>query len=389
MEANRQLAIATVAFVVAFAFWGQVSALAPLIKLELGLGAGEVSVLVALPVLLGSVGRIPLGLLADRFGGRRVMAALLIGALVPALGLAMSRTSEALLAWTLVAGLLGTSFAVGVVFTSKWFPGSVQGTALGLFGMGNIGQSLASFTAPTLAERLGSWHHVPLVFGAACVLWGLVFLLCARDAERPAADARRGMAEILRGSKVAWYLCWFYFVTFGGFIALSVYLPILLTQRYGLELADAGWRTAGFVALATLARPVGGWLADRHGGPPVLIAVFASVVIDALLLVPESFLTFTVGALSFAFAAGAGNGAVFKLVPEHFPEDTGAVTGLVGAFGGLGGFFPPILLGLLMDWTGSYTLGFLGLGAAALACCLLAVHLQRCVPIRAEPGAAF
>ncbi len=388
-ESNRQLALATIGFVLAFALWGQISALAPLIKRDLGLGAGQVSLLVALPVLLGSIGRIPLGILADRFGGRLVMSALLIAAIIPAIGVASSHSHLALMGWALVLGLMGTSFAVGVAFSSKWYPAGMQGTALGIFGMGNIGQSVASFAAPALAERLGSWHHVPVIFGAACLSWGLVFVVFARDAERPVARVQRGMAEILGRSPLAWILCLFYFVTFGGFIALSVYLPILLTNRYGLDLGDAGWRTAGFVALATFSRPLGGWLADRHGGPLVLAGVFAVIVVDALLLVPASFVTFTAGALSFAFVAGVGNGAVFKLVPEHFPDDVGAVTGLVGAFGGLGGFFPPILLGVLIETTGSYALGFLGLAIAAFGCGLMALRLHRGAAYRPAPEGVY
>ena len=376
-ESTRQLTLATVAFVLAFAMWGQIGALAPMIREELGLSASQISLLVALPVLLGSLGRIPLGILTDRHGGRLVMSILLLLAAVPAIGLAFSQSYPLIIMWSLVLGLLGTSFAVGVTYCSKWFPPAVQGTALGVFGIGNIGQSLAVFAAPALAVMLGSWHHVPLIFGAACVIWGLVFLAAARDAAPPEPRASRPIGEILRRTPMVWMLCAFYFVTFGGFIALSIYLPTLLTDRYALTLADAGLRTSIFVALATLSRPVGGWLADRYGGSSVLAAVFAVVAVDAALLIPESIFTFTAGALSFALVAGIGNGAVFKLVPEHFPDETGAATGLVGAFGGLGGFFPPILLGVLMEWTGSYTLGFCGLSLTAMACLAVVRQLQR------------
>ena len=177
------------------------------------------------------------------------------------------------------------------------------------------------------------------------------------------------MIAVLRRAPTAWLLGAFYFLTFGGFVAFSIYLPTLLRAQFGLAPADAGFRAAGFVVLATLMRPVGGWLADRIGGAQVLSWVFGGVAAFALLLTWPSMVPFTVGALACAMLMGLGNGAVFKLVPEHFPKDTGTVTGLVGALGGLGGFFPPLLLGVFRDQLGAIWPGFLllsrhGAGAA-------------------------
>ena len=167
------------------------------------------------------------------------------------------------------------------------------------------------------------------------------------------------MAAVLRRAPTAWLLGAFYFLTFGGFVAFSIYLPTLLRAQFGLAPADAGFRAAGFVVLATLMRPVGGWLADRIGGAQVLSWVFGGVALFSLLLTWPSMVPFTVGALGCAMLLGLGNGAVFKLVPEHFPKDTGTVTGLVGALGGLGGFFPPLLLGVFRDRLGVLWPGFL------------------------------
>ena len=174
------------------------------------------------------------------------------------------------------------------------------------------------------------------------------------------------MTAILRRAPTAWLLGAFYFLTFGGFVAFSIYLPTLLRAQFGLAPADAGFRAAGFVVLATLMRPVGGWLADRIGGAQVLSWVFGGVALFALLLTWPSMVPFTVGALGCAMLMGLGNGAVFKLVPEHFPKDTGTVTGLVGALGGLGGFFPPLLLGVFRDRLGVIWPGFVLLSATAL-----------------------
>jgi NNP family nitrate/nitrite transporter-like MFS transporter len=374
-QAKIQLFLATAAFAISFALWGLLGALAPILKNELGLTQTQVALMVSIPVLLGSMGRIVMGILADRYGGRRVMAALLIVSIIPAAGIALSNRYGTILLWGFLLGVAGSSFSVGVAFTSKWFPPSKQGSALGIFGAGNIGQSFAVFFAPMLAAQLGGWKPVFWVFGAISVLWGLLFMAMARDA-RPGVNKSVGeMVGVLTRSRKAWLFSLFYFVTFGGFVAMAVYLPTLLTTRYDLTLADAGMRTAGFVLVATLSRPVGGWLSDRFGGGRILVGVFMLAVASALLLVPESFQSFTGGALSLALLLGLGNGAVFKLVPEYFPQETGTVTGLVGAFGGLGGFFPPLLLGVLLDVTGTFAFGFMALALFLLACGLLALYL--------------
>lgn len=372
-----QLFLATLAFALSFAVWGMLGALAPIFRRELDLTQTQVSLMIAVPVLIGSLGRLPMGILADRIGGRRLMGLLLVLAFIPAAGLALSSSYGGLIFWAFFLGIAGTTFSVGVAFTSKWFGPERQGTALGIFGAGNIGQSVAVFFGPRLAEAWGAWQPVVWLFGALSLLWGVVFWVLARDA-RPGVPTSLGkMLGTLGRSPRAWLLSLFYFVTFGGFVAMGVYLPTLLTSRYGLTLPDAGLRAAGFVVLATVMRPLGGALADRVGGARVLVGVYALVVLAALLLIPASFVTFTVGALSFAFAVGLGNGAVFKLVPELFPAETGTVTGLVGAFGGLGGFFPPLILGVLLDLTGSYALGFVALAVLAAICGVLALGLAR------------
>jgi NNP family nitrate/nitrite transporter-like MFS transporter len=166
----------------------------------------------------------------------------------------------------------------------------------------------------------------------------------------------------------SWVLSLYYFLTFGGFVAMAIYLPTFLTELFDLTLKDAGLRTAGFVLLATALRPVGGVLADRIGGRAILAFVFPAVITMAAFLAVPKMVPFTIGALGMAAAIGLGNGAVFRLVPEYFPKSVGAVTGLVGAAGGLGGFFPPLALGMIRQWTGSFVLGFVFLAAFAFAC---------------------
>ena len=373
--AARALFFSTTAFAVSFAVWGLISALAPTFAQVYKLSATSRSLLIAIPVLLGSVGRLPAGMLADRFGGRRVFAALLALSALPAVAVGFSTSYTQLLVLGLFLGLAGSTFPVGVGFTSKWFSAEKQGSALGVYGMGNIGQSVAVFGAPVLVAYAfgGDWRPVFFVFAALAIVWGVVFYLFARDAKTAARP--RTLAEnlgVLKREPLAWVLSLFYFLTFGGFVALGIYLPTLLKDLFGLTPTDAGARTAGFVLLATLMRPLGGWLADRFGGVRVLVYIFAAVAALGLLMGCAWMPTFTVGALGAAAALGLGNGAVFKLVPQFFPKETGTVTGLVGAFGGLGGFFPPLALGLIRDATGGYAWGFVFLALFALGC--LAVH---------------
>src|SRR5947209_505404 len=217
--ARRALFLSTTAFAVSFAVWGLRAALAPVFTQSYGLSAKAKSLMIAIPVLLGSVGRIPAGMLADRFGGRRVFAALLVLTAIPATAIGFSSSFAQLLWLGLFLGMAGTSFAIGIGFTSRWFTPEKQGMALGVYGMGNIGQSIAVFGAPVLALQFGSWRMVFFIFAAASLCWGIVFYLFARDAAVSAKP--KTLSEnlgVLRRSPLAWVLSLFYFVTFGGFV---------------------------------------------------------------------------------------------------------------------------------------------------------------------------
>jgi NNP family nitrate/nitrite transporter-like MFS transporter len=280
-------------------------------------------------------------------------------------------------------GLAG--FSVGVGFVSPWYPPSRQGAALGVYGAGNIGQSLAAFGSPVVAAAMGfAWG-----FWAIAVLtaaWLVLFAAFARNAPRAGPPQR--LADMLRPlrERESWVLSLYYFLTFGGFVAMAVYLPTFLTEMFKLEPRDAGFRTAGFVVLATIMRPVGGVLADRVGGRAILLWVFPVVAIAAIFLACPKMATFTVGALGMAAAIGLGNGAVFKLVPGYFPRAVGSVTGLVGAAGGLGGFFPPLLLGLIKEMTGAFTLGFVLLSLSSIACFVLVLSRRGSESTPTEPS---
>ncbi len=365
--ATLQLIMGTGAFFVCFAAFGSVSAMMPILRQRLALSPVQVSIGIAIPVLLGSLGRIPLGLLADRLGGRRVFLGVLAASALAVSSVAFVSSYAMLLTCGFFLGIALASFSVGVGMVSGWYPPKKQGMALGVYGAGNAGQSLAAFGAPIVARSLGfEWAF--WTFAILVVVWLVLFALFARDAPRtgPPKPLREMLAP-LRDRK-SWTLSLYYSLTFGGFVAMAMYLPIFLTDTFHLTPEDAGLRTAGFVALATAMRPVGGVLSDRIGGRSVLRIVFPLTAVAAVLLAIPSMPLFTVGALGMAAAIGLGNGAVFKLVPEYFPKAVGSVTGLVGAAGGLGGFFPPLLLGIDKQVTGSFAIGFVLLGVFAISC---------------------
>jgi nitrate/nitrite transporter NarK/nitrate reductase gamma subunit len=369
MANRRHVALGTISFTVCFAAWGLIGAFAPRFREAFHLTGSQTAFLVAVPVLLGSLARLPMGMLTDRFGGRAMFTILMASVAVPVWLAPQQPTYERLVAFAFLLGLAGSSFAVGVGYVSRWTPPDRQGSALGVYGLGNIGQSAAVFLGPVLAARIGMasvYHGVAVLL----VVWAVAFGTLARKSPAPAGRARGGIAamvEVLVHQKLSWLLASFYFLTFGGFVAFSIYLPTLLKDEFKLAPSDAGLRTAGFVVLATLMRPLGGWLSDRIGGARVLAAVFAGVAPFAMLLAWQSIVPFTVGALGAAALLGLGNGAVFKLVPQYFPGQTGTVTGLVGAMGGMGGFFPPLLLAFFRDRTGAIWPGFLLLSATSLA----------------------
>ena len=388
---TRQLTLATIAFTICFYGWSLLGPLSPDLQESLGLSDFETSAMVAVPVLLGSLMRIPLGWITDRLGGRRVFTALMAFTPLPLIGLALWHDALApIIGFGFLLGFAGASFAVGVPFVNGWYPPERQGFALGIYGVGMGGTVLAGLTVPAIADAWGLAAPFWVAAGLLVVTGGVFYALARNAARPPRSGPAPGMfasLSVFRTSGRAWALTLFYFLAFGGFVAMFLYLPKLLTGVHDLTKADAGARAAGFALLAVIGRPTGGWLSDRIGAPRVLRVCFITVSVLALVLAAaySSMVPLTIACLTMAFALGLGTGAVFKLVPEWFPDRVGAVTGVVGAAGGLGGFFPPLVMGVVKSATGGYALGFILMAAVALACLVVLVAIRSPSPEQPVP----
>ncbi|HET8640646.1 MAG TPA: MFS transporter [Pseudonocardiaceae bacterium] len=364
------LALATVGFAVSFWAWALLSPLGPTLRADLGLTSFEQSLLVALPVVIGSLGRIPVGALTDRLGARRMFPAVAALTIVPVLYLGhLADTYAEFLIAGFFLGLGGTTFAIGVPFVNSWYPPHRRGLALGIFGTGMGGTAISAFSTVQLAESVSRSFPFDLV-AIALAIYAIVAARLLRDRpDRPVSTGSvlsRTLATLR--TPVALQLSLLYAVAFGGFVAFSVYLPTYLTTAFGLARSDAALRTAGFVLLAVAMRPVGGWLSDRLHPVPVLVAGFLAVAALALVaslelpLMPIG----TIAFLGLAAALGSGSGAVFALVARVVPADrVGSVTGVVGAAGGLGGFFPPLVMGAIFGLLDDYSWGLVLLAATA------------------------
>ncbi|UBU12265.1 MFS transporter [Nonomuraea gerenzanensis] len=366
----RNLALATVAFAVTFWAWNLIGPLSGSYNRMLDLSPTQTSLLVAIPVLVGSLGRIPMGMLADRLGGRRMFAIICFVSIVPVLFVGWSDSYGWLLFWGFLLGIPGTSFAIGIPFVNAWYEPERRGFATGVFGAGMGGTALSAFFTPRLVEDFGR-AQAHLLVAAVLALMGIVMLGGSRDSPRwsPATgSALPRMREAMK-IKATWQCAFLYAVAFGGFVAFSTYLPTLLQNVYHFAQTDAGLRTAGFSIAAVLSRPLGGTVADRIGPVKVLAISFAGTALMALVLVLRPPLEVPAG-LSFvlmAFFLGLGTGGVFALVAQVVDASrVGTVTGLVGAAGGLGGYFPPLVMGVVYAATGAYTVGYVLLAVTAV-----------------------
>jgi MFS transporter, NNP family, nitrate/nitrite transporter len=365
-------------FDISFMVWVLLGALANSIVPDLGLDEAQRGLMLALPLLGGAALRIVLGLLTDRIGARNTGIIGLTLTVVPLLlGWLWADSYERILLVAVLLGIAGASFAAALPLASRWYPPQYQGLAMGIAGAGNSGTALATFFSPILAGAIG-WHAVFGVALVPIVLTLVLFAALAKDSpSRPAPKRLSEYAAIL-GHADTWWFCLLYAVTFGGFVGLASFLNSYFMLQHALTPVQAGGFATLCVISGSLLRPVGGYLADRIGGIRMLTMLYLGV---CMLLVGQALLPPLAVATALLFVCmgllGMGNGAVFQLVPLRFPREIGVITGVVGAAGGIGGFFLPTLLGGLKQWTGTFAGGFALFAGGSFACAVVLQVVSR------------
>lgn len=363
--ANRVLWISTAAFTLQFAVWLMFGVLGVPIRKELGLSPIELTWVTSIAILSGSVFRLPMGMLTDRLGGRLLTTLLLLWTAVPCYLVSTATSYTELIVYALLFGLAGNSFSVGIAWNAAWFSRERQGLALGTFGAGNVGASVTKLVGPTLIALVptagllggalpGGWRFVPVMYSVLLVAMAAVVWFGTPSPDRTPGTGRGVMAMLAPLSQVrVWRFGLYYVVVFGAYVALSLWLPSYYTTVYGMSLRDGALLTALFIFPASLLRPLGGYLSDRYGARPVTYAVFIAMLLASIPLGLQhggerlSVTSFFWLVEVISIGMGIGKASVYKYIPEYFSKDVGAVGGLVGTLGALGGFLLPLGFGYL------------------------------------------
>jgi len=383
------LTFSTAGFTLMFAVWLMFGVLALPIRTEFHLTEAQFGWLTAIAILNGSLWRLAFGLLADRFGGRKVFTLLVLFTAVPSWLVSRAQTYPELMLYAFLVGMAGNSFSVGISWNSVWFPRERQGFALGMFGAGNVGASVTKFIGPAMIVLVpaagffggivpGGWRFIPFLYSILLVIMAAAMWLGTPPHDHKPGKGRP-LAELLRPLREVrvWRFSLYYVVVFGAYVALSVWLPRYYVDVFGLPLSQAALLTALFIFPASLLRPVGGWFSDKFGARRIMYLVFGSMTLTRFLLsIPNGHLVlytpttanpeatvrplhfvmnpwlFTVLIFIVGVGMGIGKAAVYKYIPDYFPRDVGAVGGLVGLLGALGGFFLPPLFSYAWIGTG-------------------------------------
>lgn len=382
--AGRVMTLSTISFTLMFAVWLMFGILGIPIQKELGISDEQLAWISAVAVLNGSMWRLPAGILADRIGGRKLTIVLLFATAIPAYLVSFAHSYTWLLVLAFLVGFAGNLFSVGTAWNSAWFSKDRQGLALGVFGAGNVGASVTKFIGPPLIAATagstyifgiqGGWRLIPVIYAVLLVIAGIAtWAIVPRVDRAPGASKPiKDMLAPLSNVRV-WRFSLYYVAVFGAYVALSAWLPKYYVDNFGVSLTVAGLLTATFIFPASLLRPVGGWLSDRWGARRVMYFTFALMLLSSgILMMPNGFVTvvhpsgeqtahlhysislpwFVTLVFVLGCAMGFGKAAVFKHIPEYFPDNVGSVGGLVGMLGGLGGFFLPPLFAYTKTWSG-------------------------------------
>ncbi|WP_432560030.1 MFS transporter [Granulicoccus sp. GXG6511] len=404
--AGRVLALSSIAFTVMFAVWLMFGILGKPIQEEFGLTDVQLSWISAVAILNGSMWRLPAGMLADRFGGRKVMLVILAFSALASVAVSFAQSYPMLLVLAFLVGFAGNSFSVGVAWNSAWFSKDRQGLALGIFGAGNVGASVTKFIGPPVIAATagtlvfgfipGGWRFIPIIYTVLLLIL-FIAILVGTPAQDRMAGANKTLGEMLAPLKQVrvWRFSLYYVAVFGAYVALSAWLPKYYMDNFDVNLTVAGLLTATFIFPASLLRPVGGWLSDRFGARKGMYITFGVMLFTTgVLMMPNGHITinhadgtqsehlaYTMGLVPFVIlvfllgcAMGIGKAAVYKHIPEYFPGLVGPVGGLVGMLGGLGGFFLPPLFAYTKEWSGFPTSTFFVLFLLT-AICTIWMHL--------------
>lgn len=372
-----QLTLQTFSLIVGFMAWSIISPLMLFITQDIKISASQISIILAIPVILGSVLRVPFGYLTNIIGAKWVFFSSFIVLLFPIFFLGQAQSTTMLIICGFFLGVGGAIFSVGVTALPKYFTKDKVGLANGIYGMGNIGTAISSFCAPVLAGLIG-WQNTVRSYLIIISLFAVLMFLLGDNKEPKVKVPLISQVKVLAKNYKLYYLSFWYFITFGAFVAFGLFLPNYLVHHFTIDKVDAGIRSGIFIALATFLRPLGGVLGDKFNAVKVLIIDFVIMIIGGLILTLfDGIIYFTIGCLTISVCAGIGNGLVFKLVPSYFSKEAGSANGIVSMMGGLGGFFPPLVITFVTGLTGSSHLAFGLLVLFALIALITMVHLYK------------
>ncbi|MGW8024282.1 nitrate/nitrite transporter [Staphylococcus xylosus] len=372
-----QLTLQSLSLVVGFMAWSIIAPLMPFISQDVHITSSQLSIILAIPVILGSILRVPFGYLTNIIGAKWVFFCSFIILLFPIYFLSHAQSPKMLMISGFFLGVGGAIFSVGVTSIPKYFPKERVGLANGIYGMGNIGTAISSFLAPPIAGIIG-WQSTVRGYLIVIVLFAIFMFLLGDSKEPKIKVPLVKQYKILMKDLRLYYLSLWYFITFGSFVAFGLFLPNFLVQNFGISEVDAGIRAGVFIALATFLRPLGGILGDKFNAVTLLICDFILMITGAITLgLSNHILLFTIGCLLISMCAGLGNGLIFKLVPTYFGKEAGSANGIVSMMGGLGGFFPPLVIAFITSLTGTSHFSFILLAIFGVIALITMIHIMK------------